>query len=206
MAAATPTPATATGLVHDEPDDGVLTHRQIVTILIGLMMGMFLAALDQTIVATSIRTIADDLHGLSAQAWVTTAYLITSTIVTPLYGKLSDMYGRKQFFVLAITLHNFPEGMAVGVGAALGGPGGLTVAIGIGLQNVPEGLVVAAALLDKGFPRRTALLVAVASGAVEPVGALEVLPESHEGGHARAATWTAMAGFVLNMVLDAALT
>lgn len=113
---------------------------------------------------------------------------------------------RMWLFVLAITLHNFPEGMAVGVGAALGGPGGLTVAIGIGLQNVPEGLVVAAALLDKGFPRRTALLVAVASGAVEPVGALEVLPESHEGGHARAATWTAMAGFVLNMVLDAALT
>ncbi|MEP6799843.1 MAG: MDR family MFS transporter, partial [Lapillicoccus sp.] len=65
---------------------------------------MFLAALDQTIVATSIRTIADDLHGLSAQAWVTTAYLITSTIVTPLYGKLSDIYGRKQFFLLAITL------------------------------------------------------------------------------------------------------
>ncbi len=68
------------------------------------MMGMFLAALDQTIVATAIRTIADDLHGLSAQAWVTTAYLITSTIVTPLYGKLSDMYGRKQFFLLAISL------------------------------------------------------------------------------------------------------
>jgi len=104
MAAATPTPASAGGLNAAEPDDGVLTHRQIVTILIGLMMGMFLAALDQTIVATSIRTIADQLHGLSAQAWVTTAYLITSTIVTPLYGKLSDMYGRKQFFLLAISL------------------------------------------------------------------------------------------------------
>lgn len=80
-----------------------LTHRQIVTILIGLMSGMFLAALDQTIVATSIRTIADDLHGLEHQAWATTAYLITATIVTPLYGKLSDIYGRKKFFVTAIT-------------------------------------------------------------------------------------------------------
>ena len=85
-------------------DDGALTHKQIVTILIGLMMGMFLAALDQTIVATAIRTIADDLKGLAEQAWATTAYLITSTIVTPLYGKLSDIYGRKKFFITAITI------------------------------------------------------------------------------------------------------
>jgi EmrB/QacA subfamily drug resistance transporter len=84
--------------------EGPLTHRQIVTILVGLMMGMFLAALDQTIVATSIRTIADDLKGLDEQAWATTAYLITSTIVTPLYGKLSDIYGRKRFFSTAITI------------------------------------------------------------------------------------------------------
>ncbi|RYV51137.1 DHA2 family efflux MFS transporter permease subunit [Pengzhenrongella frigida] len=68
------------------------------------MIGMFLAALDQTIVATSIRTIGDSLHGLSLQAWVTTAYLITSTIATPLYGKLSDVYGRKPFYLLAIVL------------------------------------------------------------------------------------------------------
>src|SRR6478609_4702040 len=81
-----------------------MTHRQILTILVGLMMGMFLAALDQTIVATAIRTIADDLKGLDQQAWATTAYLITSTIVTPLYGKLSDIYGRKKFFSTAITI------------------------------------------------------------------------------------------------------
>ena len=85
-------------------DDGALSHKQILTILIGLMMGMFLAALDQTIVAIAIRTIADDLHGLAGQAWVTTAYLITSTIVTPLYGKLSDIYGRKTFFLTAIAI------------------------------------------------------------------------------------------------------
>ena len=81
-----------------------LSHRQIVSILTGLMLGMFLAALDQTIVATSIRTIADDLQGLDRQAWATTAYLITSTIVTPLYGKLSDIYGRKPFFLAAISI------------------------------------------------------------------------------------------------------
>ena len=86
--------------ITDQP----LTHRQIVTILVGLMSGMFLAALDQTIVATAIRTIADDLKGLEHQAWATTAYLITSTIVTPLYGKLSDIYGRKRFFTTAITI------------------------------------------------------------------------------------------------------
>ena len=80
-----------------------LSHRQILTILSGLMLGMFLAALDQTIVATSIRTIADDLQGLTVQAWATTAYLITATISTPLYGKLSDLYGRRPFFLLAIS-------------------------------------------------------------------------------------------------------
>ena len=85
---------------HSQP----LTHRQILTILTGLMAGMFLAALDQTIVATSIRTIADDLHGLSVQAWATTAYLITATISTPLYGKLSDLYGRRPFFIAAISI------------------------------------------------------------------------------------------------------
>lgn len=84
--------------------DRHFTHRQIVTILVGLMLGMFLAALDQTIVSTAMRVIGDDLHGLSIQAWVTTAYLITATITTPLYGKLSDLYGRKPFFLLAIGL------------------------------------------------------------------------------------------------------
>src|SRR6201991_2294695 len=68
------------------------------------MLGMFLAALDQTIVASAIRTIGDDLHARSVQAWVTTAYLITATISTPLYGKLSDIYGRKRFFLAAITI------------------------------------------------------------------------------------------------------
>ncbi len=80
------------------------THRQILVIMSGLMLGMLLAALDQTIVSTAIRTIADDLDGYSLQAWVTTAYLITATLATPLYGKLSDMYGRKQFFMAAIII------------------------------------------------------------------------------------------------------
>ncbi|GAA4836801.1 MDR family MFS transporter [Saccharopolyspora rosea] len=80
------------------------THRQIVTVLTGLMLGMFLGALDQTIVSTAIRVIADQLHGQTMQAWVTTAYLIASTITTPLYGKLSDIYGRKPLYLTAISL------------------------------------------------------------------------------------------------------
>ena len=83
---------------------GELTHRQIMTILAGLMMAMLLAALDQTIVATAIRTIADDLNGLSQQAWATTAYLITATITTPLYGKLSDLYGRRPLILIAMSV------------------------------------------------------------------------------------------------------
>lgn len=101
---ATPETAVPETVAHEEVAGAGLTHRQILTILAGLMMGMFLAALDQTIVSTAIRTIADDLQGYDMQAWVTTAYLVTATIVTPLYGKLSDLYGRKPFFLLAISI------------------------------------------------------------------------------------------------------
>ncbi|MCD2194019.1 MFS transporter [Actinomycetospora endophytica] len=100
-ASSTAAVATTAG-ARPAPTTGGFTHRQILTILSGLMLGMFLAALDQNIVSTSIRTIADDLHGLNLQAWATTAYLITATISTPLYGKLSDLYGRKPFFLFAI--------------------------------------------------------------------------------------------------------
>lgn len=81
-----------------------LEHSQIKKVLAGLMLGMFLAALDQTIIATAIRTIGDDLQGLSIQAWATTAYLITSTITTPIYGKLGDIFGRKILFNWAISI------------------------------------------------------------------------------------------------------
>src|SRR4051812_37689235 len=96
--------APAQGGAPADQQAGQLSHRQILTIFAGLMIGMFLAALDQTIVATSIRTIADDLQELSLQAWATTAYLITATISTPLYGKLSDLYGRKPLFLTAISI------------------------------------------------------------------------------------------------------
>jgi EmrB/QacA subfamily drug resistance transporter len=85
-------------------DEAAREHRRILLILSGLMLGMFLASLDQTIVATAMRTIADKLDGQTAQAWATTAYLVTSTVSTPLYGKLSDIYGRRPFYLFAIVV------------------------------------------------------------------------------------------------------
>ncbi|MFC4244149.1 MDR family MFS transporter [Gryllotalpicola reticulitermitis] len=82
----------------------VMSHQQILLVIYGLMAGMFLGALDQTVVGTAIRTIGDDLHGLNQQAWVTTAYLITSTIATPIYGKLSDIFGRRPLYIFAIAV------------------------------------------------------------------------------------------------------
>jgi len=79
-------------------------HRRILVILSALMLGMFLASLDQTIVSTALPTIAGDLHGLNHLSWVVTAYLLSSTISTPLWGKLGDLYGRKRLFQLAIVI------------------------------------------------------------------------------------------------------
>ena len=86
---------------------GEMTHKQIMLVLVGLMSGMFLSALDQSVVGAAMRTIADDLKGLELQAWVTTAYLITSTVTTPIYGKLGDILGRRRLFIVAITIFIF---------------------------------------------------------------------------------------------------
>lgn len=84
--------------------EAVMSKREIMLVMIGLMSGMFLSALDQTVVSTSMRTISDDLDGMALQAWVTTAYMIMSTISTPLYGKLSDIFGRRPLFIIAILV------------------------------------------------------------------------------------------------------
>lgn len=85
----------------------------------------------------------------------------------------ADLMRRIWLFVAAITLHNFPEGLAVGVSFGAGDVGnGMATAVGIGLQNMPEGLAVAACLMSLGYGRRFAFLAALASGLVEPVGGL----------------------------------
>lgn len=79
------------------------SHREIMIILSGLMTGMLLAALDQTIVSTALKSIVEDFNGLEHYTWVVTAYLLTSTASTPLYGKISDLYGRRIVFQFAIV-------------------------------------------------------------------------------------------------------
>jgi len=79
------------------------THKEIMVILGGLMTGMLLAALDQTIVSTALKSIVEEFDGLNHYTWVVTAYLLTSTASTPLYGKISDIYGRRIVFQFAIV-------------------------------------------------------------------------------------------------------
>lgn len=81
-----------------------LSHRQVLVVFSGIMLGMLLAAIDQTIVATALPTIVGDLGGLDHLAWVVTAYLLAETVSTPLWGKLGDLYGRKRLFQAAILV------------------------------------------------------------------------------------------------------
>ncbi len=102
------------------PDqDGYLTHRQILVVMGGLMAGMFLAALDQSIVGTALPRITSELGGLDKLSWVVTAYLLTQTASTPLWGKISDLYGRKLIFQAAIVTFlagSLLSGAAQGIG------------------------------------------------------------------------------------------
>lgn len=151
-------------------------------------------------------------------------------------GHTARQLKRTWLFVFAIALHNLPEGMAIGVGYA--GNAGLradALATGIAIQDVPEGLVVAVALLAAGYRRWFAVGLGMASGLIEPVGAVlgaaivgysasllpwglgfsagamlfvishEIIPESHRKGHEAFATGGLMVGFVLMMLLDTAL-
>ena len=85
-------------------DRDPLSHRQILVIYTALMLGILLAALDQTIVSTALPTIVGDLGGLNRLSWVVTSYLLASTITQPTYGKLGDLYGRKRLFQIAIVI------------------------------------------------------------------------------------------------------
>lgn len=151
-------------------------------------------------------------------------------------GSSSQRLKRAWLFVFAICLHNLPEGLAIGVGFAGTDPErGLALATGIAIQDIPEGLVVAIALMATGYRRGFSVAVGMASGLVEPIGAVlgasvvvsfplllplglgfaagamlfvvshEVIPESHRQGHENFATGGLMVGFVLMMILDTAL-
>ena len=82
----------------------VLTHAEVKAIVLGIMLTMFLGALDQTIVATALPTIGRHFGNIDDLSWVVTAYLLTATASTPLYGKLSDIYGRRVVMLTAIAI------------------------------------------------------------------------------------------------------
>ena len=101
--------------MSSKTEGGQLSHKEIMAVLSGLMMGMLLAALDQTIVSTALKRIVEDFNGLSHYTWVVTAYLLTSTASTPLYGKISDLYGRRpvfQFAIITFLIGSFAAGAA----------------------------------------------------------------------------------------------
>ena len=151
-------------------------------------------------------------------------------------GRPAQAVHRTWLFVMAIVLHNVPEGLSIGVAAGAADPiAARALATGISIQDIPEGLVVALALLACGHGRVTAAAVGAASGLVEPVAAVlgaalvsastvllpwglaasagamlyvishEIIPESHRAGHERFATMGLIGGFVLMMVLDTSL-
>jgi len=174
--------------------------------------------------------------GLGALAvWAGNRWIPHEDFIKGPEGQATLHLGRHWLFVMAIALHNLPEGMSVGIAFGGGPDHGIPVALGIGLQNLPEGLAVAAALVADGFERRRAFWLATLTGLLEPlggfVGALamalgdvllpwglafaggamlyvifaEVLPETHSGGRERAATLSLVIGFVSMMALDLTL-
>ncbi len=121
-----------------------MTHRQIMVIYSGILLGMLLASLDQTIVSTALPRIVGDLGGLSHLSWVVTAYLLASTASVPLYGKISDLYGRKVVFQFAIV--------AFIVGSVLAGAAQsmLMLVLSRGVQGLGGGGVMAMAMIVIG--------------------------------------------------------
>jgi EmrB/QacA subfamily drug resistance transporter len=120
------------------PDDGRLTGRALWTVFAALMLGMFLAALDQTIVSTALPTIVGDLGGLNHLSWVVTSYLLASTVSTPLYGKLGDMLGRKPVFLAAILIF-LAGSMLAGLSQSMGELIGFRALQGIGAGGLMVG-------------------------------------------------------------------
>lgn len=112
-----------------------LTHRQILTVLAGLMMGMLVAALSQTIVATALPTIVGELGGQEKLSWVVSATLLASTASTPIWGKLSDIYGRKMMFQAAIAVF-LVSSLAAGFSQNIGQLIGLRALQGLGVGGL----------------------------------------------------------------------
>ena len=138
------TPSASPGVIGTQPEMPHLTHRQIVTVLVGLMLGMLVAALSQTIVATALPTIVGELGGQDQLAWVVSATLLTATASTPIWGKLSDLYGRKIMFQSAIgifLLSSLVSGFAQNMGQLVGFRAVMGLGVG-GLMGAPTATII----------------------------------------------------------------
>jgi len=224
--------------------------QRIEDMMLGAAAGMMLAASAFSLLLPGIEAGTSILGGKTAGVGVVVFGMALGVLLmlcldefTPhehesagAFGPGHNQFNRVWLFVFAIALHNLPEGMAIGVGFSRADMAvGLPLTTAIALQDFPEGLAVAIALRSAGFPSWKAVLLAAATGLLEPLGALlgvglssglavsypiglglaagamifvvshEVIPETHRNGHQTPATIGLMFGFALMMVLDTAL-
>ncbi len=224
--------------------------RRAQDVMMGFGAGVMLAATSFSLIIPAIESAVVQGTGKSGASFIVAGGMFIGAVF--LY--LSDKYSphehfisgpeganpknlkRIWLFIIAITLHNIPEGLAVGVGFGGGNvSNGLALAAGIGLQNLPEGLVVALALITERYSTKQAVLIALLTGLVEPIGGAigagvvtlarpilpwglafaagamlfvisdEIIPESHRKGFEKEATFGVMIGFVVMMLLDVIL-
>lgn len=238
--------ATALGAVPALGTAGL--PQKMTDTLYGFGAGVMLAAAAFALIAPSATQLTTSFGTIPGALAAGAAVLVGGLLIMALERSLphehfikteshgdSSRLRRIWLFVFAIALHNLPEGLAIGVSHWGEGPAAVAITAGIALQDAPEGLVVALALVQAGYSRTKSFAVALLTGLVEPIGAVlgaaavvavaglipwalalaggamlfvishEVIPESHRQGHEAHATCGLMFGFVVMMVFDATL-
>jgi len=222
-------------------------------ILLGFSGGIMLAASFFSLLSPAIDMLIENYHsklissilasfgfGMGAVIfWIADKFLPSDYILKKFAAQHKSKISLKGIwlFTLAITVHNFPEGMSSAMGFLTGDIGrGIALASGIGIQNIPEGLAVALALVSAGYSKKFAFFISMITGLVEPIGGLvgilifgftdvilpiglsfaagamifviskEVIPETHKKGFELEATTGLMIGFILMMILDISLS
>ncbi len=226
--------------------------ERVMDAMLGFGAGVMLAASAFSLVIPGLAAAQENGYGTWGSSLIVSGGLLLGALLLLLMDRFlphehfvkgveggsakAKMLKRTWMFVFAIALHNLPEGLAIGVAFGAGNVvEASTLAAGIAIQDIPEGLVVALALLAAGYRRSTCMLIGMASGLIEPLGAVlgaivvtfsaqilpwglgfaagamlfvishEIIPESHRKGHESYATIGLMLGFALMMTLDTAL-